>query len=78
VNTCTGWALIMSNGLDYCLNLLKILLDYWKTHLASKEVLTHFIQLMHGVRMFYCFRFFLFYIYYFFCAHQYQACGRKY
>jgi len=38
VNACTGRALIMSNGLDYCLRLLKILLDYWKTHLASKEV----------------------------------------
>jgi len=38
VNACTGRALIMSNGLDYCFHLLKILLDHWKTHLASKEV----------------------------------------
>ena len=38
MNACTGRAFIMSSGLDYCFHLLKILLDHWKTHLASKEV----------------------------------------
>jgi len=38
VNIHTGRALIISNGVDYCLRVLKVLLEYWKSN-ANKEVL---------------------------------------
>jgi len=37
VNVHTGRALIVKNGLEYCLELLKLLLDCWKATAAAKD-----------------------------------------